>query len=200
MKTREEFDMLDLINQLEYINKLTKAGTSLTNISKELSISRKTLTNRFAKMGYAYDDISKSYIKNLEKSEEIRSRNNKIKNSNSNAIKEYKQNTDVFFNSDMKEKFKWMMSNFDVLKDIINERIQGEYKENTIVEVNNIGLVLDLPQVESSKDKAYQTTIRLNKKVWEEFNEMFDNQYSNLNKYDVISVCFQEFINKYKDK
>ena len=200
MKTREEFDLLDLSNQLEYINKLTRSGTSLTSISKELNISRKTLTNRFAKMGYAYDDTSKAYIQNLEKSEEIRARSNKAKSSNSNIVKEYKQNTDVFFNPDMKEKFIWMMNNFNVLESIINERIQGEYKENTIIEVNNLGLVIDLPPVDNVKDKAYQTTIRLNKKVWEEFNQLFENQYSNLNKYDVISVCFQEFINKYKNK
>ena len=200
MKTREEFDLLDGQDQLEYINKLTANGTSLTAISKILNISRKTLTNRFAKLGYAYDDIAKAYIQNLEKSEEIRARNSKVKAPNNNIVSEYNKNTDVFVNADIKEKFVWMMNNFDIIQDIINERIQGAYKENTIVEVNSIGLVIDLPQVENSKDKAYQTTIRLNKKVWEEFNELFESQYSNLNKYDVISVCFQEFINKYKNK
>ena len=47
MKTREEFDSLNVVDQIEYINDLTKDGLSLTNISKELSISRSTFTNRF---------------------------------------------------------------------------------------------------------------------------------------------------------
>ena len=200
MKTREEFDSLNVVDQMEYINDLTKDGLSLTSISKELNISRSTFTNRFAGIGYVYNDVERMYIQDLEKSEEIRSRKKKVKSSNSNIVKEYKPNTDVFINSDMREKFVWMMNNFDVLESIINERIQDEYKTNTIVEVNNIGLVIDLPPLENSKDKAYQTTIRLNKKVWEEFNQLFESQYSNLNKYDVISVCFQDFINKYKNK
>ena len=200
MITREEFDKLDNQSQLEYINKLTMSGISLTNISKTLNISRKTLTNRFAKIGYAYDDNSKSYIYNSAKADKINSRSSKSTSNNSVPVKEYNENTDVFLNANMKEKFVWMMNNFDVLESIINERIQGEYKENTIVEVSNLGFVIDLPPLDNVKDRAYQTTIRLNKKVWEEFNELFNNQYSNLNKYDVISVCFQVFIAKYKNK
>ena len=200
MITREEFDKLDTQSQLEYINKLTLSGISLTNISKTLNISRKTLTNRFAKISYAYDDNSKSYIYNSAKADKINSRSSKSTSNNSVPVKEYNENTDVFLNANMKEKFVWMMNNFDILESIINERIQGEYKENTIVEVSNLGFVIDLPPLDNVKDRAYQTTIRLNKKVWEEFNELFNNQYSNLNKYDVISVCFQEFIDKYKNK
>lgn len=177
MKTREDFDMLEIYQQVEYINALTSQGMSLTNISKAVGVSRKTLSNRFAKIGYTYNSDYKSYMK-----------------------AESKENTGVFLNANMKEKFVWMMSNFDVLESIINERIQGECKENTVIEVNNIGFVIDLPKVDDSKDKAYQTTIRLNKKVWEEFDNMYKTQYSNLNKYDVVSVCFQEFINKYKNK
>ena len=177
MKTREDFDMLEIYQQVEYINTLTGQGMSHTNISKAVGVSRKTLSNRFAKIGYTYNSDYKSYMK-----------------------AESKENTGVFLNANMKEKFVWMMSNFDVLESIINERIQGECKENTVIEVNNIGFVIDLPEVDDSKDKAYQTTIRLNKKVWEEFDNMYKTQYSNLNKYDVVSVCFQEFINKYKNK
>ena len=177
MKTREDFDMLEIYQQVEYINALTGQGMSLTNISKAVGVSRKTLSNRFAKIGYTYNSDYKSYMK-----------------------AESKENTGVFLNANMKEKFVWMMSNFDVLESIINERIQGECKENTVIEVNNIGFVIDLPKVDDSKDKAYQTTIRLNKKVWEEFDNMYKTQYSNLSKYDVVSVCFQEFINKYKNK
>ena len=187
MKTREDFDMLEIYQQVEYINALTGQGMSLTNISKAVGVSRKTLSNRFAKIGYTYNSDYKSYMKAESKN-------------NTSVVEEYKENTGVFLNANMKEKFVWMMSNFDVLESIINERIQGECKENTVIEVNNIGFVIDLPEVDDSKDKAYQTTIRLNKKVWEEFDNMYKTQYSNLNKYDVVSVCFQEFINKYKNK
>ena len=202
MITREEFYKLDIYEKIDKINQFLKEGYSLTSLSKELNISRKTITNWFAAVEYVYNKESNSYIKDSDRAYEIINRE-KIHNSNksNNKIREYNTNTNVFANPVMKENFIWMMNNFDILQDIINERLQGDYNKNTtdVIEVKNVGFVIDLPQVEG-KDNAYQTTIRLNKKIWEEFNELYKEKYSTLNKYDVISVAFQEFIEKYKNK
>ena len=201
MITREEFYELDIYMKIDKINQFLKEGYSLTSLSKELGISRKTITRWFAEADHVYDKESNLYIKDSGRAYEIINRE-KIHNSNkSNKVREYNANSNVFLNPTMKDNFIWMMNNFDVLQDIINERIQGNYKQNAndIIEVKNIGFVIDLPSVEG-KDNAYQTTIRLNRKIWEEFNELYKEKYSTLNKYDVISVAFQEFIEKYKDK
>lgn len=201
MITREEFYELDIYKKIDEINDLLKEGYSLTSLSRELSISRKTITRWFAEVGYTYSKELNAYIEDSVRAEEIINKE-KIHNSNkSNKVREYNANSNVFLNPTMKDNFIWMMNNFDVLQDIINERIQGDYKQNTndIIEVKNVGFVIDLPSVEG-KDNAYQTTIRLNRKIWEEFNELYKEKYSTLNKYDVISVAFQEFIEKYKDK
>lgn len=202
MITREQFYELDIYKKIDKINQLLKEGYSLTSLSKALSISRKTITKWFADVEYVYNKESNSYIKDSDRAYEIINRE-KIHNSNkyNNKVREYNTNANVFANATMKENFIWMMNNFDILQDIINERLQGDYNKNTtdVIEVKNVGFVIDLPQVEG-KDNAYQTTIRLNKKIWEEFNDLYKEKYSTLNKYDVISVAFQEFIEKYKNK
>lgn len=200
MITRDEFYKLDIYNKIDEINKLLKEGYSLTSLSKELAISRKTITRWFADVGYTYNKEFNAYVEDNDRASEILNRERIHNSSKSNKLREYNPNTNVFANAQVKDNFIWMMNNFDVLQDIINERIQGEYKANTteIIEVKNVGFVIDLPQVEG-KDNAYQTTIRLNRKIWEEFNELYKSNFSTLNKYDVISVVFQEFIKKYKD-
>lgn len=202
MITREQFYELDIYKKIDKINQLLEEGYSLTSLSKELSISRKTITKWFADVEYVYNKESNSYIKDSDRAYEIINRE-KIHNSNksNNKVREYNTNANVFANATMKENFIWMMNNFDILQDIINERLQGDYNKNTteVIEVKNVGFVIDLPETEG-RDNAYQTTIRLNKKIWEEFNELYKKKYSTLNKYDVISVAFQEFIEKYKDK
>ena len=201
MITREEFYNLDIHEKIDEINTLVSQVNSLTSLSKELNISRKTITRWFSEVGYTYDKQSNSYTENIEKANEILNREKIHNSSKSNEVKEYNPNANVFANATMKDNFVWMMNNFNVIQDMINERLQADYNKNTsdIIEVKNVGFVIDLPQVEG-KDNAYQTTIRLNKKIWEEFNELYKEKYSTLNKYDVISVAFQEFIEKYKDK
>lgn len=200
MITRDKFYELDIYNKIDEINKLLKEGYSLTSLSKELAISRKTITRWFAEVGYTYNKEFNAYVEDNDRASEILNREKIHNSSKSNKLREYNSNTNVFANAQVKDNFIWMMNNFDVLQEIITERIQSDYKPNTneIIEVKNVGFVIDLPQVEG-KDNAYQTTIRLNKKIWEEFNELYKEKYSTLNKYDVISVAFQEFIKKYKD-
>ncbi len=66
---REEFNKLEIKDQLDFVNvKLEKK--SLTKISDEIKISRKTLRNRFDKFGYVYDKQSNKYIIKANKKDE----------------------------------------------------------------------------------------------------------------------------------
>ena len=68
----------------------------------------------------------------------------KIHNSNkyNNKVREYNTNANVFANATMKENFIWMMNNFDILQDIINERLQGDYNKNTTDVIVSSSVVL----------------------------------------------------------
>ena len=58
---KEEFNKLGVKDQIDFIN-IELEKKSLTKISEEMKVSRKTLRNRFDKVGYVYDKQSNKYI------------------------------------------------------------------------------------------------------------------------------------------
>ena len=58
---KEEFNKLGVKDQIDFIN-IELEKKSLTKISEEMKVSRKTLRNRFDKFGYVYDKRSNKYI------------------------------------------------------------------------------------------------------------------------------------------
>ena len=66
---KEEFNKLKVKDQIDFIN-IELEKKSLTKISEEIKVSRKTLRNRFDKVGYVYDKQSNKYIiKSIEADE-----------------------------------------------------------------------------------------------------------------------------------
>ena len=51
---KEEFNKLKVKDQVEYINKKLESK-ALTNVCKEIQISRSTARERFLKLGYLFD-------------------------------------------------------------------------------------------------------------------------------------------------
>ncbi|MDK2565084.1 hypothetical protein QOZ84_16255 [Romboutsia sedimentorum] len=66
---KNKFNKLEAMDQVEFINKELK-NKSLTKISEELKISRKTIRNRFEKIGYIYDKQSNKYRLETNKEDE----------------------------------------------------------------------------------------------------------------------------------
>ncbi len=60
---KEEFNKLNLKEQIEYINKKLENKT-LTNLCEEIKISRSTIRERFLKQGYIFDKSKNKYIYN----------------------------------------------------------------------------------------------------------------------------------------
>ena len=81
---KEEFNNLEVKDQIDFINKELE-NKSLTKISEEIKVSRKTLRYRFEKIGYVYDKQSNKYIeKSINK--DLNEVNNTI-NTNINKVK-----------------------------------------------------------------------------------------------------------------
>ena len=59
---KEQFKNLDILVQIEHVNKILKEGKTLTSFSEELGISRKTISKNFCKAGYKYSQSKKQYI------------------------------------------------------------------------------------------------------------------------------------------
>lgn len=62
---KEEFNKLKVKEQVEYINKNLERKT-LTEICKEIKISRSTIRERFLKQGYIFDKSKNKYIYSSE--------------------------------------------------------------------------------------------------------------------------------------
>jgi hypothetical protein len=61
--TKEEFNKLEVLEQLEFINDLLAEGKSLRVISGSLGMSKTTFRDRFIKIGYIYDANTIQYEK-----------------------------------------------------------------------------------------------------------------------------------------
>lgn len=58
---RAEFDKLDIMQQVEYINRMLLEGDTVTNVCKSIGIGRSTVRDRFKRCGYEYDKTSNNY-------------------------------------------------------------------------------------------------------------------------------------------
>jgi len=61
--TKEEFNLLEILKQLEYVNLNLKQGQTLRAIAKVIGISKTTIRDRVSKIGYQYNATNKLYEK-----------------------------------------------------------------------------------------------------------------------------------------
>ena len=64
---KTEFNSLEVMDQIQYINKrLLLEGNTITNVCKDIGISRSTIRDRFEKKGYIYYSSIKQYKSIIE--------------------------------------------------------------------------------------------------------------------------------------
>ena len=63
---KTEFNNLDVLEQIEYINKNLLEGNTLTNICKNIGIGRSTIRDRFKKVSYEYNKATNQYESIIE--------------------------------------------------------------------------------------------------------------------------------------
>ncbi|MFR3071864.1 MAG: hypothetical protein ACLTK8_03420 [Paeniclostridium sp.] len=183
---KDEFNSLEVIEQIEYVNKLLKDNMTLTSISKGLGIGRSTIRDRFKKLEYRYSKDLNQYIlnENIDCHTDVVHSDTKSLNSiNADNLKKYYvSDTDVKnLDKTIKGKLVNVMSEYDVLMEIIEL-----YKRNSSVLQSSI--VIDLPNVESEL-----TSFRVNKEILKQFKEFVKEQrgYKNV---DLVSMALKEYM------
>jgi len=73
---KQEFNKLDIQDQLKYINNILVKDESLRNISSNLGISKTIIHNRFIEQCYIFNKEAMQYIKDIEYKEDINIFNN----------------------------------------------------------------------------------------------------------------------------
>lgn len=193
---KEEFNKLEVSQQIQYINNQLENNNTLTSVCKEISIGRSTIRDRFNKIGYKYSKELNKYVHNnditdvLQDDEKLNNRCDtsveKENNNSGTSVINLDTVTEIVNKSDedIKNNLLDLVNNYDVLKDIIEL-----HRRNTSVVKQQI--VIDLEDAESKL-----ATLRVNGKVLEKFNN-FCNHHKEYKKVDLLSQAIKNFIENY---
>ena len=101
---KEEFNKLKVKDQVEYINKKLENKT-LTEVCKEIQISRSTVRERFLKQGYLFDKNNNKYLYDSE--------------ANNKPIKENKRKV-------LEEKIQVLESKIEAIENKLNDKSSSD--------------------------------------------------------------------------
>lgn len=180
---KDKFNNLDAMEQIEYINNSLKNKRSLTSISKDLSIGRSTISERFKKLGYRYNKEFNQYIKhdtNESNTNVIQSNTKNLKSINYNDLEMYNN-----CNTDVNNKIINITNEYETLMQMIEL-----YKSNSNILQSKI--IIDLPKAESEL-----TSFRVNKEILKQFNE-FTKEQKEFKKIDLVSMALKEYIENHR--
>ena len=194
---KEQFNQLEVLEQIKYINNQLEKNSTLTLVCKELSIGRSTIRDRFKKLSYSYSKDLNKYVYNdsvMDVLKNVTTENNKCisdviyKENNvcNTDVAQVDKITDIINKSDVeiKETLLDIVNNYDTIKEIIEL-----HRRNTSVIKQQI--VIDVEDAESKL-----TTLRVNSKELGLFNSFCEDnkQYK---KIDLISQALKEFRERY---
>lgn len=100
--------------------------------------------------------------------------------------------TDVI-HKDIKNNIMGLAKDYNDIQEMLEWfKNRDDDKDNTIIEVIQQGIKIDLPESEIKR-----TTIRVNEKIWNDFDN-FCNNNKEFNKHDLMSQALLEFMEKHK--
>jgi len=188
--TKEEFNNLEVLKQLDYINSLLEKGKSLRSMGEDLEMSKSTFRSRFLKIGYNLNKDTNQYCN--DNTVVIQSQAKIIKTPQVHTkpvvepIKEY--NTKVL------QKYEKDIIELISRKNDILEMLKN-YNNNTpiddITELNINSLPKDLQK------NIINKSIKIYNPIYKLFDEIC-SQYGSIKKQDIVSLALLEFYNKYK--
>lgn len=189
--------------KLDYILNLQRQGLTRKEIANKMEYTRLDTLDRFMKK-HGYNRFKDGYKAsngdlniNALHSDESRLEGQINMNDDSRTIVPKGEYADCpttgIQDKEIQQKLLNMVNNYDSFMDVINWFNGGRHLEDNtnIIEVNT-GL-----QIDFEKSKVIKTTIRVDKDIWDKFGEVCKLKYGHLNKHDLISKSFLDFIDKY---
>lgn len=168
---------------IDEINKMLDQGKSVKDIRFTLNVAEKSFQKQIKKLGYKYNQKNKRYEKIEAQSITPK---NKDYHSNTGVINQ----TDIAADIDIK-KVADLVKNYDMIKELLTWFKNKEY-ENDIIEVIQDNRI----EIDIDTDETKRTTILVNKKIYDEFNE-FCQKHKEYDKKDLISMALKEYIQNY---
>lgn len=171
---------------VKYINEKIEELGSLKKVGDSLNVNESTIRKYLTTKGY----------KRIENKFVLLDDSCNLREHTQNNLKDKymmtNKNTSVIDFADIKENMIYLSNETDTLKDIIKWFKSKDDKSNTgVIEVVE-GIKINLPEANIKR-----TTIRINEKVWDMFNELVEENKP-IDKHDIMGMALLEYINKYK--
>ena len=189
---KTEFNTLDVMEQIKYINKSLLEGNTLTNVCKSIGIGRSTIRDRFKKVSYEYNKAINQYESIVEIVEAgtiaPAGANEPIKEDIKPVIQ---QSSNLVVGTD-NEILTSLINNYDDMNNKLNEMYDW-YKlqsSNKVVQAEKF-------EVDDFEGDIVVRSYKLYEPVQREFLEFCKRN----NKYkvqDILSQALKEFLEKYK--
>lgn len=192
---------LDIMEQIHFINKKLKEGYSLSRLDKENIISsRKTISNRFKKIGYELNKNTNQYESIIEVVECNKSKDKEpILESSDKVVLGDNSKDKEFISKSSNKVVRGDQSNDRLLEEII---VNYADMNNKLEEIYNWYLksgdkvVNDDLKIHDFKGKVVTRSYKIYEPIQKEFAE-----YCSSSKYrvqDLISQALKEFLDKYR--
>lgn len=192
---KTEFNDLDVMEQIEYINKSLLEGNTLTNICKSIGIGRSTIRDRFKKVSYEYNKSINQYESIVEviEAETI---------APAGANKPIKEDVKPFVQESSNlvvgtELYK----NNEILINMINNYDDNLSKLNELYDWYKLQSSNKVVQTEKFKVDDFEGDIVVRSyKLYEPIQREFLEFCKKNNKYkvqDILSQALKEFLDKY---
>lgn len=192
---KTEFNSLEVLEQIEYINKSLLEGNTLTDICKSIGISRSTIRDRFKKVSYKYNKTINQYESIVEIIEA-----GAITSSGSNdPIKEYinptiQESSNLVVGTEL-------YKNNEILINMINNYDDNLSKLNELYDWYKLQSSNKVVQTEKFKVDDFEGDIVVRSyKLYEPIQKDFLEFCKRNNKYkvqDILSQFIKEGLEKY---
>lgn len=173
---KEEFNKLELIQQVEYINSQLELN-SLTKVCEVIGIDRATVRKRFKSKGWEL--VDNKYINTGNTIATVNTKNT----TNTKVQKKNNKSSDIKV---LEEKINSLEAQIKGIMDIIN--------------TNSTINTVDTTELKKYKGTTVSRNYRINEEVQKEFKKVC-NKFTAGTDYtvtDIISLALEDFINKHK--
>ncbi|MGL5715174.1 MAG: hypothetical protein ACRCX2_19310 [Paraclostridium sp.] len=189
---RNEFDKLEAIEQIEYINNKLMEGNTVTNVCKSIGIGRSTIRDRFEKVSHKYNKSTNRYeciVEIIEATE-----GNSIERKTDTIIEDIPniQESSLKVVGTDNEILTEIITNYDENLSKLNE-MYSWYKlqsSNKVVETDKL-------KVDDFEGDIVVRSYKLYEPIQQEFADFckVNNKYK---VQDILSQALKEFLDKYK--
>lgn len=222
--TKDEFNNLEIMNQINYLNEHLKDGHTLTNICKSIGIARSTVGGRMTKQGYILDKNLNQYIidnkenngrayNKLTVSDELTKENStsnfkyeadkNIEATDKNSVVSNEltnsnpvNNTLILDNTDS-DNLTYLLSNINILKDFI----EGSKRFSAPNEVNSIeDIINDIYKFKQVKREYKVKSLRIDTEILSEFEAIANNlSGKGINQQEFLNYILKSYVDFFKN-